>query len=373
MSTAIFRRNIIRTAAFSALLTATVPVIAPEGVRCGAKLVKADLEPAAVQPEVRVLEKASHWRLLREEAWTGVNAREFYFTLQADGNLPPPAVEVRWPGVHVERVLGADGAVQRDGDRVRFKMRKGRAPTSVKTSLDDGFIHMAVFHNWEARRAGLYRAGPWPANAIQAQLNFLFAAREVCRAMGYAHGADPGFTGDIRLYGFESNFPNGHEDHPPHFHIMLAWPGWLNTQAAHFRLDPDGRILRNELQADDGRKVSRRDFAPGDVCPMRDRNGKVGFELIVTEGGRGVIMRRAAGGPEYRLGPDAKSGSAINAVEVSRRQSTASDWEPLCRVRATDDAARGEMNIRVRAAGGVEQKETICYDPDTGQLLQTVR
>ena len=352
------------------LLTMAAAASPAEGVRCGAKLVKADLEPVKTQPEVRVLEHADQWRLLRGEAWNGVNAREFYFTLQADSNLPPPTVEVRWQGVRIERVLGADGKAARSDDVLRFKMHNGRAPTSVKTSLSYGFIHMAVFHNWEVRRAGNYRAGPWPADAIQAQLNFLFAAREMCRAMGYASNADPGFVGDIRLYGFETNVPNGHEDHPPHFHIMLAWPGWLNTQAGHFRLDTVGRILRNELQADDGKKVHRRDYGPGDVCPMRDRNGKVGFELIITEGGRGVIMRRAAGEPEYQLSPDAKTGSAATAVEVSRRQTTASVWEPLCRVRATDDAACGEMNITVRAVNGTEQKEAIRYDPDTGAIAK---
>ena len=355
---------------FAVLLTMAAPAGAAEGIRCGAKLVKSDLTPAKTQPDVRVLENADQWRLLREETWTGVNAREFYFTLQADSKLPPPTVEVRWQGVRIERVLGADGKAEPISDGVRFKMRKSRAPTSVKTSLGYGFINMAVFHNWEVRRAGNYRTGPWPANAIQAQLNFLFAAREMCRAMGFAGSADPGFVGDIRLYGFETNFPNGHEDYPPHFHIMLAWPGWLNTQATHFRLDDAGRILRNELQADDGKKVHRHDYGPGDVCPMRDRDGKLGFELIITEGGRGVIMRRAAGEPEYQLSPDAKSGSPVTAVEVSRRQTTASAWEPLCRVRATDDAVRGEMNIAVRAADGAEKAETIRYDPDTGEIVK---
>jgi hypothetical protein len=332
--------------------------------------VKADLEPGKTQPEVRVLDNADQWRLLCEEAWTSVNAREFYFTVQADASLPPPTVEARWPGVRIARVLGADGKAEPINDGVRFKMRKGRAPTSVKTPLSCGSIHMAIFHNWEVRRAGNYRKGPWPADAIQAQLNFLFAAREMCRAMGYASNTDPGFVGDIRLYGFETNFPNGHEDYPPHFHIMLAWPGWLGTQAGHFRLDDAGRILRNELQADDGKKVHRRDYGPGEVCAMRDRTGKTGFELIITEGGRGVIMRRAAGEPEYQLSPDAKSGSPVAAVEVSHRPTAGSAWEPLCRVRAADDAARGEMNIAIRPANGSEQTETIRYDPDTGEIAK---
>jgi len=91
------------------LLSAMAVSASSEGVCCGAKLVKADLAPAKTQPEVRVLDNADRWRLLREDAWSGTNAREFYFTLQADGNLPPPTVEVRWQDVRIERVLGADG------------------------------------------------------------------------------------------------------------------------------------------------------------------------------------------------------------------------------------------------------------------------
>ena len=341
--------------------------------RCGAKIVKEDLNPTTSQPEVRVLENADRWRLLREEAWTGTNAREFYFTLQADAELPPPTVEVRWPGVKMARVLGASGQIQRIEDAVRFKMRKGRAPTSVLTTLHYGSIHMAIFHNWEVRRAGPYRSGLWPANAIQAQLNFLFAAREMCRAMGFAESTDPGFVGDIRLYGFESNFANGHEDHPPHFHIMLGWPGWLGTQAGHFRLDDKGRILVNELQSDDGKNKMHKNFGPSEICAMRDRDGKIGFEVIITEAGRGVIMRRAAGQPEFLLAPDEKTDSAIEAVEVKRRKKATQDWKPLCRVRATDDAAKGELKVHVQAQGANEQVEVIRYDPDTGQIVRPDR
>ncbi|MBM4045528.1 MAG: hypothetical protein FJ279_10470 [Planctomycetes bacterium] len=187
--------------------------------------------------------------------------------------------------------------------------------------------------------------------------------------MGYENTTDPGFVGDIRLYGFETNFPNGHTDHPPHFHIMLAWPGWLNTQVTHFRLDDAGRIVVNDFQTDDGQKVTGRKYGPGEVCQMVDRDGKVGFELIVTERGEGVIMRRAAGQPEFRLSPDSRTGSAIAAVELSRRDTAEAEWKPLCSVRAADAADRGELRITVRPHGGTETTEVIRYDPDTGQIL----
>ena len=89
------------------------------------------------------------------------------------------------------------------------------------TSIDYGEnVNLILFHNWIIRRAGKYRSGSWPANEIQAQLNYLLAAREVCFDMGLAEAPDPGFVGSVGLYGFETNFPHGHVDYPPHFHIV---------------------------------------------------------------------------------------------------------------------------------------------------------
>jgi hypothetical protein len=102
---------------------------------------------------------------------------------------------------------------------------------------------------------------------------------------------------------------------------------------------------------------------------MFDRDGKVGFELIVTERGEGVIMRRAAGQPEFRLSPDSHTRSAVTAVEVSRGDTAEGTWKPLCWVQATDAPDRGELRITVRPDGGGETTEVIRYDPDTGEVI----
>lgn len=334
---------------------------------CGAKLVRAELGASAEAPRVVIDGGAGPWRVKAGEAWTGVNPREFFFILESDAkDVPPPKVEVVWPGVKIARVLGAAGAVSNTPAGVAFALGCGRAPTSVGTSLTSGAIHMHVFHNWEVRRAGKYREGAWPAAIIQAQLNYLFAAREMCRAMGFADSDKPGFNGDIRLYGFESNFPNGHVDHPPHFHIMLGWPGWTGTQAGHFLLDEKGKILENRLLADMGTRQESSTYRAGEVCRMRDPDGKVGFELIIEEGGAGVIMRRAAGQPEFRVGAAKGASGAVGVVDVSRRESAAQAWTPLCSVRAEDDAAKGRMEIAVSGADGKKTVEVITYDVDTG-------
>ena len=340
-------------------------------VRYGAKIVRAELGLESAKPQVKILDGTGRWKVKEGEAFTGVNAHEFFFTVESETQgAPPPSVEVEWPGVKIARVLGAAGAVSNTAGGVAFKLSRGRAPTSVGTLLTFGSIHMHLFHNWTVRRAGFYREGAWPANQIQAQLNFLFAAREMCRAMGFAESDDPGFRGDIRLYGFETNFPNGHADHPPHFHIMLGWPGWTGTQAGHFLLDETGRVLKNVLMSNNGQRTESIPYKPGEVAPMRDPDGKVGFEVMVLPGGNGVLMRRAEGQPEFRIRAEEGEAGALKRVVVDRRAPRSETWQTLCSVRAEDDAARGQMRVEVADAAGRVNREAYTYDVDTGALIK---
>jgi hypothetical protein len=342
-----------------------------ETTRCGAKLVKTELVVEKDWPIITIVDNKDGWKVLDGEAWTGMNAREYYFTLEAPGkNRTPPKVEIRWPGVQIERVLPLSGAVSKIADGIAFQMTGQRAPTAITTGLVYGAVRMVIFHNWEVRRAGHYREGPWPSGAIQSQLNFLFAAREMCRYMGYTSSDNPGFNGDIRLYGFETNFPNGHVDHPPHFHIMLGWPGWTGTKAGHFLLDEKGIISKNVVshvdQRDNEGNLISDTFGPGDVCPMYDPDGQLGFELIITPDGKGVVMRRAKGQPEFRISSDNSATGAIGSVEVSKRENDGQTWIPLCSVRAEDDPAKGYLNVMVTDNLGQIKTETFIYDIDTG-------
>lgn len=354
-----------------------IQVIYAEGqtktTRYGAKLVKTEMGLGDNLPVVTIIDNQDGWKLLDGEAWTGMNAREYYFTLEAPGeNRIPPGVEINWPGVQIERVIGADSLVFTNAGGVAFRLTRRKAPTSVSTPLIYGAVKMAVFHNWEVRRAGRYREGPWPSGTIQAQLNYLFAAREMCRQMGYTSSDNPGFNGDIRLFGFETNFPNGHVDHPPHIHIMLGWPGWTGTKATHFLINNTGIIRTNVLhhvdQIDKDGKIKSATYGPGEVCPMYDPDGKLGFELIIIPDGKGVVMRRAEGETEFRISGEGNPG-AVGSVEVSRREPNEQTWVPICSVRAEDDPAQGYLSVIVTDSAGKPTTETFHYDIDTGELL----
>ena len=174
------------------------------------------------------------WRLREGEAFTGVNIREYFFTVEADGAaLPPPRVQLSWTGVALGEVYGGKD-VARTAAGVSFLVTASRPPTGFTTSLPrQGAVQMGIFHNLEGMQAGAYRDKPYPATQIQAQLNFLFAARDMMREMGFAAAPDA-VDGVINLYGFETNFPNGHVDAPPHFHIMLMWNAWQDKPRVPF-------------------------------------------------------------------------------------------------------------------------------------------
>ncbi len=337
--------------------------------RAGASLIKASLGPAPA-PQVLVLTSPEKWRLVQDEGYTGRNAREFFFTLETEAGLPPPEVEVKWPGVEIERVLGADGNTTRTSEGVRFRLAQNNgAPVKTITSIDYGKnVNLILFHNWIIRRAGKYRTGRWPANEIQAQLNYLLAAREVCFDMGLAEAPDPGFVGSVGLYGFETNFPHGHVDHPPHFHILLVWPGWLSTQATHFRLDPEGSILHNEFHVNDGRNITSKIFERGETCSCEDKEGRVGFQLTILENGSGVIWSwpdRA----DYMMKADSIAGSAVDAVEVFKKIN--GDWERIRWVRVEYHVSLGLLKVHLSYADGKAVMEEIHFDPDTGKLLKS--
>lgn len=348
----------------SALVLTTLSAAHAAPFRLGARIIRAEPGPTDVTPELRILDEPDAWTLVEADGFTMLNGREYDFTIESTAQREPPRVEVRWPGVAIARVLGADGEVEQMADGVRFKLAPRPAKPTVQTTLRDGqHVIMAIFHNLEARRAGYYREGDWPETQIRAQLNYLFAAREAARAMGLTASEDPGFDGDVRLYGFETNFAHGHVDHPPHFHLMLGWPGWTGTQATHFRLDAEGRILNNEFQFVDtpGRN---RTYTRGERCDCVDRSGKVGFSLTIDEDGLGVIWSWPGSAKTYRL----RGVQAAELVAVERRAAEGG-WEPVCRVKVDDDAAAGELRIEVTPEGGEAAVELVRYDPDTGRVL----
>lgn len=337
-----------------------------ESVRRGAKVVKADRTETKA-PEIKV---PDGWKLCEGEKFTGVNIREYYFTLESEKKTAEdPEVQITWPNVKIAKVYG--GTDIRDSkEGVRFKVTSKKAPTSFTTLLPRrGVVSMAIFHNIEGMQAGSYRGIPYPKDQIAAQLNYLFAAGEMMREAGFTD-SEKSLDGIINLYGFETNFPNGHVDCPPHFHIMTMWDNWAWDQATHFILAENGKILRNDLfVVEDGKTNDKkcRLFNPDEEVSLSDKSGKIRFTLRILVDGTGIDMKVPGQKRQFRIA----SGNAPESVSCYTRENESAPWKLVSTSRVEDDSIHGVLTVVTeRKADAAPITEIWRYNPDTGALIK---
>ena len=352
----------------SAFLTALVCLSSTTSLlaetRYGAKIIKETFGETSI-PELTL---PDGWTLLPEEKWTGVNIREYYFTIKNDAdNAEAPVIEVHWPTVAIDQVVGGE-QVEKTDDGVRFLCAATRTPTQFVTNLPPfGAVHLVVCHNIPGMQAGPHRNHPFPKNEIDAHLNYLFASREMMRLAGFTDSADS-FDGQIFINGFETNFPNGHYDFPPHFHIITVWDGWKWIQATHFILSDQGKVLHNNhYVVENGVENKQRSITQRPDVPieMTDRNGTVKFVFRVLVDGSGISMTCPGSDREYRL----KSGDATKSVSLDTRADASSPWETVSTSSVNDDPIAGVLTVRTER-GGETETEVWHYNPITGDVLK---
>ncbi|MBQ9456049.1 MAG: hypothetical protein IJU53_10315 [Thermoguttaceae bacterium] len=343
---------------FVVLFLLLTTVQAQDVTRFGAKITKSELAETATP----TLGLPEGWKLVEGDAFTGLNRREYYFTIEAEGkDRPAPMVSVSWPNVQIAKVYGVTQA-QISGSDATFRMNAGRTPTHFSGTLPHfGAVEVCVFHNVPGVQAGPYRGLPYPERQIQAHLNFMFASLEMMREMGFTDSADA-VKGQINIYGFETNFPNGHVDFPPHFHIMVMWNGWRDNRVCHFILDENGKILRNDHfvvknnQRDDKESVTMK---LGSSIPMEDETGKVRFALRMLEDGSGLEMTVPGQEKQAKI----QSDDPIKSVSVYVRENSQAEWKKIDEISVNDDSINGVLTV-------THEKKTDVwnYDPNTGAL-----
>jgi enterochelin esterase-like enzyme len=338
----------------------------PLKTRYSARIVKATPQ----ETQAPVVSVPSPWRVVEgNDALTGLDVRNYYFTLEAPGRQrPAPSVTVTWPNVSIRRVLGAkDVAI--DGTCATFVPVAKTPPTHFRTHWKEGSIGMGIFHNVPGVQHGPYADKPFPTNEAAAQLNWQFAARELFRATGTTTTAQT-LRGDVNIYGFESNFPNGHVDAPPHFHIMLTWREWNDNNVGHFHLDKNGFIVDNDFMLT-GKPLSYRPGGrsyerslPGDpAVAFRGEGGEVSFEIAMLKGGSGLVVTFPGRPEAWKL----QATDPVQSVSVYARSSTSDPWRETARVCAVDDTTAGILTVTT-VRDGKASSETWRYDPDTGAL-----
>lgn len=343
---------------FVVLFLLLTTVQAQDVTRFGAKITKSELAETATP----TLELPEGWKLVEGDAFTGLNRREYYFTIEAEGkDRPAPMVSVSWPNVQIAKVYGVTQA-QISGSDATFRMNAGRTPTHFSGTLPHfGAVEVCVFHNVPGVQAGPYRGLPYPERQIQAHLNFMFASLEMMREMGFTDSADA-VKGQINIYGFETNFPNGHVDFPPHFHIMVMWNGWRDNRVCHFILGEDGKILRNDHFVVKNNQRDDKESVPmklGSSIPMEDETGKVRFALRMLEDGSGLEMTVPGQEKQAKI----QSDDPIKSVSVYVRENSQAEWKKIDEISVNDDSINGVLTV-------THEKKTDVwnYDPNTGAL-----
>ncbi len=309
----------------------------------------------------------SPWRLVDgDDGATGCDSRLYYFTIEADGeNLPAPTVTVSWPGVKIASVDGAkDVQTTADGVVLTPTARSGGA--NYLTMVREGAIELALHHHVEGAQHGPYARRPLPWAQIRASDNWRAALRAAFKDAGLdSLAATDGAS--IKLYGFDSNFPNRHVDYPEHFHVMLEWDDWRKNNVGHYTLDENGFILGNNfLVCGDIAGGLTRGYhpqKPGETTAYVGPSGRPLFSLEMLEDGAGLVLRKPGSDAAWRMTSDRPS----EFVELSVRESDAADWTGIGRVSVADDTEAGRYEIRLENAGSVAT-QVFIYERDTGAL-----
>ncbi len=335
----------------------------------GVKLLKTTLGAEGQPPIIQLPQDCLSCSVLHGPFYEGQNAREVFFYL----NVPVSHkrienVRVNIGDLKVRAVIVEKSYLQfrRSGDELTFDLpvvpRARSSTLEVQTNLNWPGMTVRIEHAFKDRRAGMYATGPWPAVQRQAALNLEFGLRNAIRDLGLNQEVCSRALGRIHLMGFDTNFPLGHADYPPHIHIILRWPHFAGSQAPHFYLSGSGLLEGDVVVTIDGLpQIAKTSFAPGTPVPAIDYLGETVYETVENADGTLTLQRPGTGTCTLR---PLKTGNQGFASGVETKCSTGQ----ASSVSATDDVEAGVLRVSVDA----KPPEIYRYDPDTAVLLSAV-
>jgi hypothetical protein len=331
----------------------------------GIKLLKANRGTPAQPLKIFIPKDCTGCVVMHGPFYEGQNARESFFYLKVPVSSPVlkgMTVDVGDLAVRAVVVEKSYLPFHRSGNIIAFDMpiqpRNRSSTLELQTSLDWPGLTLRVEHAFEDRRAGAYAQSPWPALERQAALNLEFGLREAIRRLGLDQEVCKNALGRIHLMGFDTNSPLGHEDYPPHIHIILRWPHFAGSQAPHFYLSPVGKIAGEVRVTIDGLpEISPTIFPQGKPVPAVDYLGKIVFETVTNSDGSLSLERPDVGACMLRPVDSSVRGFA-NGVGI-----TCSTSKQLT-VSAEDDTNTGTLRVFVDS----KLTEIYQYDLDTAVL-----
>ena len=335
----------------------------------GVKLLKATRGEQAQPIQIRLPQGCSTCSTMYGPFYEGQNAREVFFYVKVPVDKPQIVnVRVNVGDLKVRAVVVEKSYLQfrRNGNEITFDLpvvsRERSSTLEVQTNLNWPGITVRVEHAFQDRRAGKYETSQWPDVERQAALNLEFGLREAIRSLGLDQEICKRGLGRIHLMGFDTNFPLGHEDFPPHIHMILRWPHFAGSQAPHFYLSSKGLLEGDVAVTIDGLpQIAKTSFPQSTPVPAVDYLGETVYETVENADGTLTLQRPGTG--ECTLLPLKAGGQGF----ASGSKITCSTGQSFS-VTATDDTEAGVLSVSVDA----KPSEIYRYDPDTAVLLSSV-
>ena len=316
----------------------------------GVKLLKTTRGADAQPVQVQLPQDCPQCTIMHGPFYEGQNAREVFFYLKVPvSRAKIDGVKVDVGDLAVRAVVVEKSYLQfhRNGSELTFSLpvapRQRSSTLEVQTNLNWPGVTVRLEHAFEDRRAGNYAAGPWPAVQRQAALNLEFGLREAIRALGLDREVCQRALGRIHLMGFDTNFPLGHEDFPPHIHIILRWPHFAGSQAPHLYLTEDGLLGGDVKVTIDGMpRIATTSFPQGTPVPSIDYLGETVFETVENLDGTLTLQAPDRGACTLRPLKSSNRGFAGGAAVHCTNG-------PTSQVSATDDTETGVVSVSVDA------------------------
>jgi hypothetical protein len=341
----------------------------PPSAIVGVKLMKAGPGRSTGGFQVHLPADCGQCEILSGAIYRGENGREafFYLRVPADSGFVRK-ISVETGGVAVRSVIVEknripfsinDGSVMFD---VPIVPRTRSSTMEVQTTLEWPGIALRIEHAFEDRRAGKYATGAWPSVQTGSALNLEFGLREALRALKLDREVVEKGLGKIHLMGFDTNNPLGHEDFPPHIHLILRWPRFAGSQAPHYYLSDRGLLLPDVVVTIDGMPhITSTRVPEGRFLPAVDYTGGILYETLIRQDG-GMTIRRP-GGDSCELDPLSPGPRGFASGVIVR----CSSGGPI-RLRASDDTGKGEVLVSIDS----REPELYRYDVDTAVLVKPV-
>ncbi|MGB6431742.1 MAG: hypothetical protein WBF06_14240 [Candidatus Acidiferrales bacterium] len=340
----------------------------PDTTIVGIKLMKSQRGAPATHATIDVPADCPQCSVLHGPFYEGQNAWEVFFYLRVPTSEKSiSGIRVDPGGVAVRAVIVEKDSIpfSQHGNFIDFELpvnpRERSSTLELQTMLEWPGLTVRIEHAYKDRRAGPYAKGPWPGTERQAALNLEFGLREAIRFLGLDQEVYSQGLGTIHLMGFDTNYPLGHEDSPPHIHIILRWPHFAGSQAPHLYLTSAGLLRGTVVTVDGLPDIGKTTVPDGTPFPAMDYLGQEVYRTTVEHDGTLLIERPGTKPAACRLSP-AESASRIGfAAGVTVHCDGAAD----AHVRALDNTELGELQVWVNS----NPPEDYRYSPDTAALI----